>query len=69
MTQRRRKLVGTVALLVFLTLYALLALAVAIVLQVHSTGKFVELLYYVVAGLAWVPPAGVIVTWMQRPDR
>lgn len=67
MTQRTRKLVGTVVLLVFLTLYALLAMAAAMVLQVNAT-KIVELAYYIVAGLAWVIPAGMIVTWMQRPD-
>lgn len=69
MKQRQRKLAGTVALLIFLTLYALAALAMAIVLQVHTTSKFVELIYYLVAGLLWVIPAGAIVTWMQRPDR
>ena len=62
-----RKLAGTVALLVFLSVYALLAMAAAIVLQVNAS-KAVELAYYVVAGLAWVIPAGVIVKWMQRPD-
>lgn len=68
MKQRQRKLAGTVALLIFLTLYALLALAVAVVLQVNDGGKFVELLYYIVAGLLWVVPAGAIISWMQRPD-
>lgn len=67
MTQRMRKLAGTVALLAFVIIYALLAMATAIVLQVNAT-KTVELAYYVIAGLAWVIPAGLIVTWMQRPD-
>jgi hypothetical protein len=67
MTMRTRKLVGTVALLVFLAVYALVAMATAVVLQVNAS-KAVELAYYVVAGLAWVVPAGVIVSWMQRPD-
>jgi hypothetical protein len=62
-----RKLAGTIALLVFLSIYALLAMAAAIVLQVNAS-RAVELAYYVVAGLGWVIPAGFIVTWMQRPD-
>jgi hypothetical protein len=66
MTPRTRKLVGTIILLVFLTVYALLAMAAAIILQVNAS-KFVELTYYVVAGLLWVLPAGLIVTWMQKP--
>ena len=67
MNQRKRKLAGTVLLLVFLSVYALLAMATAIVLQVNAS-KTVELAYYVIAGLAWVIPAGIIVKWMQRPN-
>ncbi|MGB8400351.1 DUF2842 domain-containing protein, partial [Bradyrhizobium sp.] len=68
MTIRTRKLIGTMALIAMIAVYALLALAVAVVLQVREANKFVELLYYVVAGLLWVLPAGVIIKWMQRPD-
>lgn len=67
MTQRTRKLVGAILLLVFLSIYALLAMFVAIVLQVNAS-KLVELLYYVIAGLAWTIPAGWLIAWMQRPD-
>lgn len=68
MTQRQRKLAGTVALLAMITVYAFVALAVAVVLQVQNANKVVELIYYVVAGLLWVVPAAAIVSWMQRPD-
>lgn len=68
MTQRQRKLAGTVAMILLIFVYALLALAVAVVLQVQHANKLVELLYYVVAGLLWVLPAGVIIKWMQKPD-
>jgi len=67
MTIRTRKLVGTVALLVFLTVYAFLAMLAAVVLQVSSS-KVVELLFYVIGGFAWVFPAALLVRWMQRPD-
>jgi hypothetical protein len=63
---RTRKLAGTIALLVFIVLYALAAMMVAVVLQVNA-GKAVELLYYVVAGLLWVLPAAWLIRWMQRP--
>ncbi len=69
MTQRKRKLVGTVALLLLVGIYAILAVAVAVVLQVRNVSKFAELAYYVVAGLLWVVPAGWLISWMQRPDR
>ncbi len=68
MTQRKRKLIGTVALLLLVGAYAVLAVGVAIVLQVRNVGKFAELTYYVVAGLLWVLPAGALISWMQRPD-
>ena len=62
MTIRTRKLIGTALLMIFLGVYALLAMAVAIVLQVNQASKFAELVYYVVAGLLWVLPAGAIIS-------
>lgn len=67
MSLRMRKLIGAVALLVFLAVYALGAMLVAIALQV-SASKTAELVYYAVAGLLWVLPAMWLVKWMQRPD-
>lgn len=66
MHPRKRKLAGTIILLVFIVVYALLAMVAAIILQVNAS-KTVELIYYVVAGLAWVPPAAFIISWMQKP--
>lgn len=68
MTIRTRKLVGTIALMLFLVAYAFLALAVAVVLQVNDASKLAELAYYVIAGLVWIVPAGAIISWMARPD-
>lgn len=68
MTQRQRKLAGTVALLLMIAIYAFVALAVAVVLQVQNANKLVELIYYIVAGLLWVLPAGLIISWMQKSD-
>lgn len=69
MTIRTRKLVGTIALLVLIVVYALLAMIVAMVLQMQSANKLVELLYYILAGTLWTIPAGGIIWWMGRPDR
>lgn len=68
MTQRQRKFLGTIALFLLIAVYAALAVGVAIVLQVQNASKFAELLYYVIAGLLWVLPAGLIISWMQKPD-
>jgi hypothetical protein len=69
MTMRTRKLVGTILLMLFLASYALVAALVAVVLQVRNASGLVELLFYVVAGLAWVIPAGLLIRWMHRPGR
>lgn len=68
MTQRQRKLLGTIALILLIAAYAVLAVGVAIVLQVQNASKLAELIYYVVAGLLWVLPAGLLISWMQKPD-
>ncbi|MGH1419845.1 MAG: DUF2842 domain-containing protein [Hyphomicrobiaceae bacterium] len=68
MSQRRRKLFGTVALLVLIIVYSLLAMFVAIILQVNNANGLVELAYYVVAGLLWVVPAAAIISWMSKED-
>jgi hypothetical protein len=67
MTVRTRKLVGAIALLAFLAVYALGAMMVAVALQV-SASKLAEVVYYPLAGLLWLPPAMWLVRWMQRPD-
>lgn len=69
MTMRTRKLIGTVALLVLIIAYALLAMAVAMILQMQNANKIVELAYYLLAGTLWTVPAGAIIWWMQQPDK
>jgi hypothetical protein len=66
MSLRIRKLIGTVMLLSFITLY-MLAVMVLATTALPQTGKIAEFLLYMTAGLLWVPPAGLIVRWMQRP--
>lgn len=67
MTRRTRKFIGAIALLIFLFLYSIVAMAVgAAPLIVES--KSMQWLYFLVAGLAWVVPAGLLVRWMQKPD-
>ena len=61
-----RKLIGTLAIVVVLALYAILALTVAIKLEFTTTGKFVAYAYYVIAGLLWVVPVGLIIWWMEK---
>ena len=64
---RTRKLMGTVGLLVLVTVWALLAMALA-QFALRAQSDFVVMLFYAVAGLGWVLPAMPVVAWMQRPD-
>ena len=64
---RTRKLIGTIALLVLVTVWALLAMALA-QFALRGQSAIVVMLFYAVAGLGWVLPAMPIVAWMQRPD-
>ncbi len=58
-----RALLGTMALILFMLVYVFAASVLALmVLPVGN--RFAEFLYYAVAGLAWVPAAGVILRWM-----
>lgn len=66
MPVRLRKLFGAVILLVFVPFYALMAMSLAATL-LPGTGGWTQLAYYMVAGLAWILPAGVVVTWMFKP--
>ena len=65
MNVRAKKLIGTVITVVFLILYCLLAMALAVRI-LPGTNGFVQLAYYAIAGLIWVLPVGALIAWMQR---
>jgi uncharacterized protein DUF2842 len=67
MSIRARKLIGTIALLVLVITWGLLAMALAQSVLTDING-FVAAIYYVVAGLGWVLPAMPLISWMARPD-
>jgi hypothetical protein len=68
MSIRTRKLIGTIALLVLVSVWGLLAMALAQSVLTDING-LVAAIFYLVAGLGWVLPAMPLVTWMARPDR
>jgi hypothetical protein len=67
MTIRQRKLAGTVATIVFLTAYCLVAMAVGGAFIVGRS-RLIEIGYFIVAGTAWLPAVMAIIRWMSRPD-
>jgi hypothetical protein len=64
---RLRKLIGAFALIALVVIWALLAMALAQSPAIKANG-FVEVIYYVVAGLGWVVPGMLLVRWMSKPD-
>ena len=67
MSPRIRKLVGTILLLVVLIIYSLVVMLVASVVLHEDRSKIVELIFYAVAGIAWIFPAGLLIRWMYAP--
>jgi Protein of unknown function (DUF2842) len=65
---RIRKLLGAVALIALVVIWALLAMAVAQFPVVKASG-LLETIYYVLAGLGWVLPAMPLIRWMSRGER
>jgi Protein of unknown function (DUF2842) len=65
---RTRKLIGTILLLLLVSAWGLLAMALAQSVLTDING-FVAAVYYIVAGLGWVLPAMPLISWMSKPDR
>ena len=56
---RTKKLIGAIATILWLPIYALLAMAVGIRVLPHAN-TVVEFLYYATAGMAWIIPIGLM---------
>jgi uncharacterized protein DUF2842 len=67
MPLRLRKFIGAILLITLVVSWALVAMALAQAPAIKANG-LIEVIYYVVAGLAWVLPAMPLVHWMSRPD-
>jgi hypothetical protein len=67
MSQNIRKLIGTAVMAVFVIVYALLAMLLGATF-VSNASTLVQTIFYGIAGLAWIVPAGMLIRWMARPD-
>lgn len=67
MPSRIRKLIGGLVLFVFVMVYALFAMVLGDITVRHSAW-WVQLPFFMVLGLVWIIPAGLIIRYMQRPD-
>jgi hypothetical protein len=68
MARRSRKFVGAVLMISFVIVYALMAMALAQARPVQEAPGFVQGLFYVILGMAWILPVMPLIKWMERPD-
>lgn len=61
-----RKLFGSLAILVLVVVYALIAMALAEG-RITEAPAWLQPILYAILGLAWVIPAMVIIKWMEKP--
>jgi hypothetical protein len=65
MTLRQRKLLGMLAIIAFLIVYCLVAMAIGGIVFVGS-GVVIETAYFVIAGIAWLPVVMALIRWMSK---
>jgi hypothetical protein len=68
MTPRTKKLIGTLITLIWLPIYALIAMSIGIRVLPHAHW-WVEFLYYALAGTLWIIPIGLLLPWMYREPK
>jgi uncharacterized membrane protein YuzA (DUF378 family) len=66
LNSRVRKLIGGGAMLVFVVVYALIAMAFAQSRPIQEAQGLVQTLCYVILGLAWILPLMPLIKWMER---
>ncbi len=66
MSAKVRKFIGAVVLLLFIPAYAIVVVALAVA-RLPGTSILTHTLFFAVAGLLWVIPAGLLIRWMLRP--
>ena len=68
MGRRSRKLIGAMAMLAFVLMYALCAMVLSETRPVRQASGLVQTIYFAVVGLAWILPLLPLIAWMERPD-
>lgn len=68
MRMRVKKFLGFFILVGFLGIYALMVMRAAVAI-LPDANAVIELLFYAVAGMAWVVPLRYLILWMNTPGR
>lgn len=65
LSPRSKKLIATIGLLLWLPFYALGAMRAGVAV-LPNAGPLLTLIYYAIAGTAWIVPVGLLLPWMHR---
>ena len=68
MTPRAKKFIGLLFILAWLFIYSMIAMRVGVAILPTANG-FTKLIYYAVAGMAWIVPIGLMLPWMNREPK
>ena len=68
MSPRLKKLIGTVVMLVWIPIYALFAMGIAVHLLPHASW-YAAFFCYAIAGTLWIVPIGLMLPWMYREPK
>ena len=67
MRRRTRSLLGAIAMIAFVIVYAPLAMALADS-RIAETPAVVQSVLYAILGIAWIFPLMPLIRWMDRAD-
>jgi hypothetical protein len=65
MSVKIRRLIGTLAIITLVVVYAFAAMMVALIV-LPGSGTLAQFSFYAVAGVLWAAPAAWIISWMYR---
>lgn len=68
LSPRLKKLIGTIGLVVWIPLYALVAMRVGLAILPQAS-RLATFFFYAVAGTIWIVPVGLLLPWMHREPR
>jgi quinol-cytochrome oxidoreductase complex cytochrome b subunit len=69
MSRRIRKFIGMIVMIIFIPVYALVAMALAQG-RITEAPTWIQTIAYIILGLIWVVPLLPLIRWMERkgPD-
>jgi hypothetical protein len=68
MRSRTRKLIGAIFMILFVIVYALLAMVLAQSTALKVESGFWRTIIFAVLGLGWALPMIPLIKWMEKPD-